>query len=563
MSKIQLLTFLVICFTGTTFASNYGKESIKRLKRIEVVALDTLNGYESVYVNPDENLNDLFSAKIDSLLNTWYMQNIYSLDGVDTTTNNHVISIPDSVYIARLQSIESYIDLSYNNTVKNFIELYTQRKRGLTEYILGMSAYYFPIIEEQLDKYNLPMELKYLPIIESAFNPNARSSANAVGMWQFMFGTGKMYKLEISTFLDERRDPVKSTEAAVKYLSDLYAIYKDWHLVIAAYNCGPGNVNKAIRRSGGTHNYWNIYYKLPRETRGYVPAFIAAAYVMNHYQAHNLNPKYPEFSIVTDTIQIHDYLHFKQISEVLHIPIEELQALNPQYRMDIVPGKADKAYPLRIPMEYVGKFIDEEETIFAWNREEIFPNNEILVPKPLVAQTTHHPSEIKGKEKIIYIVKSGDTPGFIAEWFRVRLNDLRYWNKINRNMIRVGQKLAIYVPKEYSNYYAEINNMSFSQKQEYAKTKPVANNLAPASAEPAETPAVASSVQAAAASISAQAKADYDAEYVYYTVRSGDTLWSIAQQFPGVSDRDIIRLNNMTGNRIKPGQKLKIQTKRN
>lgn len=542
MRKIQLLTFLMITFTGTVFASSLGKESLKRLKRIEIVALDTINGYESVYVYPDENLNDLFTEQIDSMFHSWYIQNTFSLNSIEKElADSEIISLPDSVYIQRLQSIESFVDLSFNNTVKNFIELYTQRKRDLTEIMLGLSAYYFPLIEEQLDKYNLPMELKYLPIIESAFNPNARSRANAVGLWQFMYGTGKMYKLDISTFLDERRDPVKSTEAAVKYLSDLYKIYKNWHLVIAAYNCGPGNVNKAIRRSGGTHDYWTIYYRLPRETRGYVPAFIAAAYVMNHYQEHNLNPRYPDFSIVTDTIKIHDYLHFKQISEVLNIPVEELQSLNPQYRMDIIPGKKDKPYPLRIPIEYVGNFIDSEEDIFAYNRDKIFPNNEILVPK---GQHYFHPSEIKGKEKIIYTVKSGDNPGFIAEWFHVRLNDLRYWNNINRNMIRVGQKLTIYVPKEYTNFYSEINHMTFSQKQGYAKTRPVTN--------------------AGASSASSSAQVEYDSEYVYYTVRSGDTLWSIAQQFPGVSNKDIIKLNNMTnGNKIRPGQRLKIQAKTN
>jgi membrane-bound lytic murein transglycosylase D len=548
MRKIQLLTFLMISFTGAVFASTYGKESLKRLKRIEIVALDTIRGYESVYANPDENLNDLFAEQIDSMFTSWFVQNSYSLNSVEAELDeSKIISIPDSIYIKRLQSIESFVDLSYNNTVKNFIELYTQRKRGLTEFILGMSAYYFPMIEEQLDKYNLPMELKYLPIIESALNPNARSRANAVGLWQFMYGTGKMYKLEINTFLDERRDPVKSTEAAVKYLSDLYKIYKDWHLVIAAYNCGPGNVNKAIRRSGGTHDYWTIYYKLPRETRGYVPAFIAAAYVMNHYQAHSLNPRYPDFSIVTDTIKIHDYLHFNQIAEVLDIPVEELQALNPQYRMDIIPGKADKPYPLRIPMEHVGSFIDYEKRIFAHNRDKIFPNNEILVPKTQ-ASSSFHPSEVQGKEKIYYTVKSGDNPGFISDWFHVRLNDLRYWNNINRNMIRVGQKLVIYVPKEYTNFYSEINNMTFNQKQEYAKTKPVANVVA---STPASTP-------------SASEQIEYDSEYIYYTVRSGDTLWSIAQQFPGVTNKDIIRLNNMTNaNKIRPGQKLKIQAKRN
>lgn len=540
MRKFQLLSFLMISFTGTIFASTFGKDSLKRLKRIEIVALDTIYGYESAYVDPDENLNDLFAEQIDSMFNSWYIQNSYSLGAIEKEPDKSgTDTIPDSIYINRLQSIESYVDLSFNNTVKNFIELYTQRKRGLTEIMLGLSAYYFPMIEEQLDKYNLPMELKYLPVIESALNPNARSGANAVGLWQFMYSTGKMYKLEIGTFLDERRDPVKSTEAAVKYLNDLYKIYKDWHLVIAAYNCGPGNVNKAIRRSGGTHNYWSIYYKLPRETRGYVPAFIAAAYVMNHYQYHNLTPRYPDFSIVTDTIKVYDYLHFKQISEVIKIPVEELQALNPQYRMDIVPGRADKPYPLRIPIEQVGNFIDYEEDIFAHNRDEIFPNNEILVPK---GQNYYHPSEIQGKEKILYTVKSGDNVGFISEWFHVRLSDLRSWNNIPRNMIRVGQKLAIYVPKDYAGSYAEVNSMTFSQKQQYAKTKPVSNAVASPSSSQIE----------------------YDSEFIYYTVRTGDTLWSIAQQFPGVSNKDIIKLNNMTNaNRIRPGQKLKILAKTN
>lgn len=549
MRKFQLLSFLMISFTGTIFAATYGKDSIKRLKRIEIVALDTLSGYKSVYVNPDENLNDLFAQKIDSMLNSWYIQNFYSPGEIEAGMDEQrIVSLADSVYIERLQSIESFVDLSFNTTVKNFIELYTQRKRSLTEFIVGMSAYYFPMIEEQLARYNLPMELKYLPIIESAFNPTASSTASAVGLWQFMYGTGKMYNLEISTFLDERRDPVKSTEAAVKYLSDLYKIYNNWHLVIAAYNCGPGNVNKAIRRSGGASDYWSIYYKLPRETRGYVPAFIAAAYVMNHYKEHNLVPKYPDFSLVTDTVRIHEYLHFKQVSEVINVSVEELKALNPQYRMDIIPGKANKPYALRIPMDKVAAFIDWEKEIFAYKRDEIFPNNEILVPK--THSSSHYtPTSIQGKERIQYTVKSGDTPGFIAEWFHVGLSDLRNWNKISRNMIRVGQKLSIYVPKDYSNFYSGINNLSFSQKQALAKTRPVAN-------------AVVS--QATASSRSSSPGAEYDAEFVYYTVRTGDTLWSIAQQFPGVSNSDIMRLNNLANaNKIKPGQKLKIQTKTN
>ncbi|MGD9930553.1 MAG: transglycosylase SLT domain-containing protein [Mangrovibacterium sp.] len=536
MRKIQLALAIITLTTGQVLAGKLSKDSVPKIKRIEVVALDTLNGYQSVYASPDENLNDLFGAQIDSLANTWYIQNTFNIDFDVDPELSELVSLPDSIYIQRLQSIESYVDLSYNKTVKNFIELYTQRKRDLTEMMLGLSAYYFPMMEEKLDKYDLPLELKYMAIIESALNPTARSRANAVGLWQFMYGTGKMYKLEIGTFVDERRDPEKATEAAAKYLSDLYKIYQNWHLVIAAYNCGPGNVNKAIRRSGGARDYWSIYYYLPRETRGYVPAFIAAAYVMNHFAQHKIQPRFPDFPIVTDTIHVQDYLHFKQVSEVIGISTEELQALNPQYRMDIIPGKPGKRYVLRIPAERVGDYIDNEEQIFAYNRTTYFPNNEILVPKE---RSSHHPSDIQGKDKIFYTVKSGDNLGYISQWFRVNVNDLRYWNNIYKNLIRAGQRLAVYVPQGQADHYANVNSMSFSQKQEFAKQTPVTK------------------------AVSASANVSYDGSgLVHYTVRRGDTLWSIARQFPGVSNQDIMRLNNMTnGNVLKVGQKLKIQPK--
>ena len=535
MKKIQIILLILATITIHTYANKSIKDNIRQVKRIEVIALDTLIGYESVFVSPDENLNDLFAEKIDSLVNSWYIQNTYNINFTEEDNElAGLASLPDSIYIQRLQSIESYIDLSFNQTVKNFIELYTQRKRELTEVILGLSGYYFPMIEEQLDKYNLPQELKYMAIIESALNPSIRSRANAVGLWQFMYPTGKMYKLDIGTFVDERCDPEKASEAAAKYLSDLYKMYQNWHLVIAAYNCGPGNVNKAIRRAGGARDYWSIYYHLPRETRGYVPAFIAAAYVMNHFQQHQLQPRFPDFPVVTDTIHINDYLHFNQIAETINIPIEELKALNPQYRMNIIPAKKDKPYPLRIPLEKVSDFIDYEDEIFAHNRTTYFPNNEILVPK---SRSYNHPSDIQGREKIYYTVKSGDNLGYISQWYHVSVTDLRYWNNIYKNMIRVGQKLAIYVPQGQADYYANVNSMPFSQKQEFAKQKPVTNT--------------------------SSASVSYDSSgMVLYTVRKGDTLWSIARQFPGVSDQDILRTNNLRNkNVLHVGQKLKIQPK--
>jgi len=522
MKKAIVLLLLTTIGSLAVMADKADKASLKQIKRIEVLALDTINGYTSVYAYPDENLNDLFAQQMDSLYHSWYIQNSYDVNFFeDEAESSELASLPDSVYIQRLQSIDSFVDLSFNKTVKNFIDLYTVRKHDLTEVILGLSSFYYPMIEEQLDKYDLPQELKYMPVIESALNPTARSRANAVGLWQFMYGTGKMYKLEVNTFVDERRDPEKSSEAAAKYLQDLYQIYKNWHLVIAAYNCGPGNVNKAIRRAGGAKDYWAIYYYLPRETRGYVPAFIAAAYVMNYYQEHNLHPRYPDFPVVTDTIQVRNYVHFKQISETLNIPLEELQSLNPQYRLDIIPAKAEKPYTLRLPLEKIAEFIDMEEDVYALRRDEFFPHNEILVPK----ERGTYVADVNGKDRLVYTVKSGDNLGYIANRFHVRINDLRYWNNIHRNLIRVGQKIVVYVPAGKGEQYAQAGSVRMTSQG------------------------------------SSSAQVSTEGGFVYYTVRSGDSLWSIARRFPGVSNQDIMRLNNMSGNTIKPGQKLKIQPK--
>lgn len=522
MKKALVIALLGILFNTGYAANRSKKDNLKQIKRIEILSLDTLGGYDSKYAYPDENLNDLFAEQMDSLYHSWYVQNAYDVSFFQNDIEpSELAELPDSVYIQRLQSIDSFVDLSFNKTVKNFINLYTVRRHQLTEMILGLSTFYFPIIEEKLDQYDLPQELKYMPIIESALNPTARSRANAVGLWQFMYPTGKMYKLDIGTFLDERRDPEKASEAAAKYLSDLYKIYKNWHLVIAAYNCGPGNVNKAIRRAGGARDYWSIYYYLPRETRGYVPAFIAAAYFMNFYQEHNLTPRYPEFPIVTDTLQVRNYVHFDQISEVLNVPKEEIESLNPQYRLDIIPAKPDKPYALRLPLEKITEYIDMEEDIYALNRDKYFPNNEILVPK----ERGTYVADVNGKDRIVYTVKSGDNLGYIANRFHVRINDLRYWNNIHRNLIRIGQKIVVYVPAGKGADYAQSGNVRLTSQA------------------------------------SASTQITSDGNFVYYTVRRGDSLWSIARRFPGVSNQDIMRLNGLSNSAIKPGQKLKIQPK--
>ncbi len=574
--RIKQLTVILLTIAGLhTFAAGAKKDNLRKACTINVASLDTINGYEKYYYIPDENLNKYFSDKLDSMLSSWYVQNAFLLDSTELAEADTLKqTLPDTVYIQRLQSMQSAVSLSYNNTVKNFIAMYTVRKPKQVAVMLGLANYYFPMFEEALAKYGLPMELKYLPIIESALNPGANSVASAVGLWQFMYGTGKMYKLEISTFVDERRDPLKATDAAVRYLRDLYNIYNDWHLVIAAYNCGPGNVNKAIKRSGNAKDYWKIYYKLPKETRGYVPAFIAANYVMNFYQSHNIFPKSPDFPIITDTLMVNDYLHFNQVSEVIGIPVEQIRSLNPQYRRDIIPASKEKRYSLVLPQDEISAYLENESAIHSHRRTEFFPNNEIVNPQNNYASKS--PSDVKGRDKVIYSVKSGDNLGMISAWFRVRQSDLKYWNKMRSNFLKVGQKITVYVPEGQGEYYSHVSKMSRSEKQKSLNKKPTTTaveNLASATpkqneAKPAETKqqdkAVAEVVPAVKKDSSSvkPAKQVTENEFVYYKVRKGDNFWSIAKKFPGVSNQEIMKLNNIkAANSLKIGQILKISPK--
>lgn len=489
----------------------------------------------------NDSINTTFSNNLDSLLHLWYVKHSNKTNQYTKNEATYVSEkLSDSIYIDRLSQIPSLIDLSYNKIVKNYIELYSKKRRSQVEYMMGMSEYYFPIFEEILDKEGLPQELKYLPIIESALNPKALSRAGASGLWQFMYGTGKMYKLDVNSFVDERRDPVKASYAAVKYLKDMYKVYGNWHLVIAAYNCGPGNVNKAIRRSGGKRNYWDIYYRLPRETRGYVPAFIAAIYTFNFHKEHNLFPKPSSLPVACDTLMIDETLHFDQISKVINIPKEQLRELNPQYRADIIPG-GKKAYALKIPMEYTSNFINMQDSIFAYKKEYYFSQRDKVVnPRDRYQKFAHITP--KGKAKVFYKVKPGDAVGLIASWFHVRTSDLRYWNNIRRNLIKVGQNLVVYVPKSKGSYYKSFNSMTYAQKQATrGKTVPSASAKTKSSVKNTTT---------------------YNGSYVYYTVRRGDNFWTIAKKFPGISNYDIMKINNISNAKsLKVGQKLKIKPK--
>lgn len=474
-----------------------------------------------------------FMDRLDQKVSDWYVDHTFTY--VDTSTSNSasVSEIPDSVYIQRLKRLseETVIELPFNDKVKAHIAVYTERKRDVTAQILGLTDYYFPIFEAELDKAGLPIELKYMPVIESALKPRAFSRAGASGLWQFVYYTGKQYKLNVNSYVDERRDPHKSTVAAIQYLSDLYDIYNDWYLVIAAYNCGPGNVNKAIRRSGGKRDYWDIYYRLPRETRGYVPAFIAAMYALNYYKEYNITPVVSDMPMHTDTLIIQEPLHFSQVSSVLNVPVEVLKTLNPQYRRDVIPG-GSKSYTLTIPVNVTGRFVTLQDSIFNYNDDVYFSKKRETVDP--TSSAGYVPSSIAGKTKLYYTVRSGDNLGFISEWYDVRISDLRYWNNIYRNLIRVGQRLVVFVPTSRIDKYENINKMTFAQKQGKATFT---------------------------ASKSVSGNQSNDSDYVYYRVRSGDNLWVIARKFPGISSDDIKRLNNLSSNSISPGQMLKIKPK--
>lgn len=506
---------------------------------------DTTNIYLADSLEVELHLMDSvvsnFDANLDSMTNLYYVrESLELLDSAEMAEEDIIPDFPDSVYIARLRAIPTVVNLSYNPIVRNYINVYTKKKRQSVEAMLGLAEHYFPLFDEIFDYYDVPNEMKYMAIIESALNPRAYSRARAVGLWQFMYGTGRRYGLEINSLVDERRDPIRSTEAAARLSRDLYEIYGDWLLVIAAYNCGPGNVNRAIRRAGGKTNYWDIYYFLPRETRGHVPAFIAATYVMNYYGEHNLKPKKVDIPVISDTLHIHRPLHLEQVSEVLQIPLKEIRDLNPQYRNDIIPA-VNKTYTLSLPDEYTLKFIDLEDSIYAYKDSIYFdPSKNVISPKSGSHYASYTP-QAPGKDYVplSYTVKSGDNLGFIAEWYHVRLSDLRYWNNIHRDIIRSGQKLTIYKHKDQAGKYEDINSLSFAQKQAR-----IGKTVTPAGSSSYVPPV------------------DDNREYVMYTVQSGDTLWDIAKKYSGVTETDIIRLNNLKdGDKIRPGQKLRIKPK--
>ncbi len=379
------------------------------------------------------SIPDEVTYALDHMLSNWFVSKARK-SNCDTTRFDH--HVPDSVISTRLRLMPCVMEMPFNNYVRSFVDLYTVRRRSQVSYLMGLGDYYFRLFEQVLDKNKLPIELRYLPVIESALNPTAISRAGAAGLWQFMTATARMYGLEINSLVDERLDPYKSTHAAARYLKDLYDLYGDWHLVIAAYNCGPGNVNKAIRRAGGKQDYWAIYSFLPAETRGYVPIFIAANYALYYANAHNICKATIDFPKAVDTVMINQRVHFEQISKVLNVPKEQIKMMNPQYRREIIPGDI-KSYAVVLPVKMTGMFIDKFDEIVAYKADSLVNNRRAEVSIP------HATASFSGSKVTYHTVRKGQTLSGIAARYGVSVTRIKQWNNLRSSMIRPGQRLKI------------------------------------------------------------------------------------------------------------------------
>jgi peptidoglycan lytic transglycosylase D len=499
---------------------------MKNLLSIILILLLAGQSFAQKKAKKDSTLNmiadDPVLATIDSMMASGYFESLGFNDNISAlNVNNYrkdsVPTFDSATYALRLEKLNanSPFSLVYNNYVKDFIRLYAKRRKKTTGRMLGLTPIYFPIFEQNLDKYNIPLELKYLAIVESALNPKARSRVGATGLWQFMYPTGKMFGLEVTSYYDERSDVYKSTDAACRYFKHLYKMYNDWDLVLAAYNSGPGNVNKAIRRSGGKTSYWEIRPFLPRETRGYVPAFIAVNYVMNYAAEHNIYPIKPDISCFkVDTVGVKDHLSFAQISESLDIPIEYIEYLNPTYKQNFIPNTG-KANTLCLPVEKVGDFLTNEKAIYAHKTaQDIKDSIAVSQNKPITSA--------KKGNAIVYRVKSGDVLGAIAQRYHCRVSQIKDWNNLYSDRLKIGQKLYIYAKPSY------ISQNKKKAKVDAEKAKP---------------------------------KTSSDGKYLYYTIKNGDNLWDIANKYDGVSVEQLQKLNKgVNFKNLKLGTKLKIKS---
>lgn len=567
---------------------------------------------------------ETFERDTRKLLEGWYLKNYTATD--DRYARQGDVEVSDETIKRRLAAMPTIIDMPYNQIVRDYIKRYTSRSRDQVAAILGLSLYYTPIFEQALEQAGLPLELKYLPVIESALDPNAVSKSGAAGLWQLMLGTGKGLGLEVNSLVDERRDPYLSSEKAASYLKDLYDTYGDWSLAIAAYNCGPGAVNKALRRAGGdpkSHDFWSIYQYLTPETRGYVPMFIAANYVMTYHNEHNISPVLATKPLVTDTVAVYNRLHFNQISEVLNMPVDELRILNPQFRADVIPAATDHPYFLILPSQQVHAYLVSEQEIFAHEaekyarRESAEPgeNAPAIAYEPAsstaedkereqeVAEVRQSAAQKSGQNAITHKVASGETIASIAQQYGVETADIKEWNNLRRNAVRAGQQLKIYTdaapaiaqntpaqtkkadtkktevkkeePKKTDTKKADTKKVEPAKEQATAEAKKTDTKKATTKGKQTEQAATDTkkstgkgkgkqAEQQAATTAKSTKKSKKKAETpkdIDVEVKSGDNLSRIAKR-NGVSVEELRKANpSLKGDMLHPGDKLKVPTK--
>ena len=528
----RYILFISFCFTASLFAQDTiflekpQTVQVKDSLRIKITELkdaiqnEVTNVDEKIILSENDTIitdnNVLRDHPEVTLIDSLWLQELYNSPLYDTIqyviddtklVDIQLDELPTELLKERLEILnnETPFNVEYNQSLERLIKTYLKRRKKAYGNLMSRAQYYFPMFEEHLDKYDIPLEIKYLAIVESALKPRAKSRVGATGLWQFMYQTGKQFGLNVNSYVDERQDPLKSTEAACKYLSALYRTFGDWDLALAAYNSGPGNVRKAIRRAGGKRNYWNIRQFLPRETAGYLPAFYATLYILKHADEHGIVAKKATINkFETDTIHIKKQLTFEQIQKFLDVDIEMLQFLNPQYKLDIIPYRKNKNYYVRLPLYNVGQYISNEKELYAFVDAEEAKREKQL------------PKYVEMNDRTRYRVRSGDYLGKIATKFGVSVSSLKRWNGLRSNRLKIGQRLTVYPRK--------LTSSTTSKKTSKQTKKPLPKG-----------------------------------DYTTYVVKNGDSLWTISKKFSNVSVQNLKDWNDIWSVKsLKPGMKLKI-----